>query len=185
MGNDARAPRGLTIAAGLTLAWFTTDFRLASGHTLVDLFIEREGGRLRSGERRDLERLYLTHLRPCEVLAVRLDEGFDLLDLWTRLDVADRDRPVSEEIEVLRIVTERLDAAGMPYMVTGSMALGLYAVPRMTRGIDLVVALSADDAEARSTPARPRRPRKSRRRTARIRERTRTIAAPNSRGAAA
>jgi hypothetical protein len=54
---------------------------------------------------------------------------------------------VSEEIEVLRIVTERLEAAGMPYMVTGSMALGLYAVPRMTRDIDLVVELSTDDAD--------------------------------------
>ena len=35
----------------------------------------------------------------------------------------------------------------MAYMVTGSMALGLYAVPRMTRDIDLVVELSADDAD--------------------------------------
>jgi hypothetical protein len=54
---------------------------------------------------------------------------------------------VSEELEVLRIVTERLAAAGMAYMVTGSMALGVYAVPRMTRDIDLVVELSADDAD--------------------------------------
>jgi hypothetical protein len=55
---------------------------------------------------------------------------------------------VSEEIEVLRIVTERLEAAEMPYMVTGSMALGVYAVPRMTRDIDLVVELAAADAIA-------------------------------------
>jgi len=54
---------------------------------------------------------------------------------------------MSEEIEVLRIVTGRLEAAEMPYMVTGSMALGVYAVPRMTRDIDVVVELSADDAD--------------------------------------
>lgn len=54
---------------------------------------------------------------------------------------------MSEEIEVLRIMTQRLEAAGLPYMVTGSMALGVYAVPRMTRDIDVVVELSAEDAD--------------------------------------
>ena len=52
-----------------------------------------------------------------------------------------------EELAVLRIVTERLEAAGIPYMLTGSMAANYYAVPRMTRDIDLVVELSAGDAE--------------------------------------
>lgn len=55
--------------------------------------------------------------------------------------------PLTEELEVLRIVTERLDAAGIPYMLTGSMAGNYYAVPRMTRDIDLVVALSPADAD--------------------------------------
>ena len=54
---------------------------------------------------------------------------------------------LSEELDVLRIVTERLDAAGIPYMVTGSMAVNYYAVPRMTRDIDVVVELSAADVE--------------------------------------
>jgi hypothetical protein len=54
---------------------------------------------------------------------------------------------VTEELEVLRIVTERLEADGIPYMLTGSMAGNYYAVPRMTRDIDLVVELSAGDAE--------------------------------------
>jgi hypothetical protein len=48
----------------------------------------------------------------------------------------------SEELQVLAIVTGRLDSAGLPYMLTGSMALNYYAVPRMTRDIDLVVELS-------------------------------------------
>jgi hypothetical protein len=54
---------------------------------------------------------------------------------------------VSEELEVLKIVTGRLDRAGLPYMVTGSMALNYYAVPRMTRDIDLVVEISPADTE--------------------------------------
>src|SRR3989442_8778965 len=54
---------------------------------------------------------------------------------------------VSEELEVLKVVTGRLDAADIPYMVTGSMALNYYAVPRMTRDIDVVVELSMADAD--------------------------------------
>jgi hypothetical protein len=54
---------------------------------------------------------------------------------------------MSEEIEVLKVVTGRLEHAGIGYMVTGSMALNYYALPRMTRDIDLVVELSPRDAE--------------------------------------
>ena len=54
---------------------------------------------------------------------------------------------VSEELDVLRIVTGRLDAAGIPYMVTGSMALNYYAVPRMTRDIDVVAELLDTDVD--------------------------------------
>jgi hypothetical protein len=52
----------------------------------------------------------------------------------------------SEELEVLMTVGRRLDALGIPYMVTGSTAVSYYAVPRMTRDIDVVVELSAEDA---------------------------------------
>jgi len=54
---------------------------------------------------------------------------------------------VTEELEVLTIVTGRLAAAGIPYMVTGAVAASYYAVPRMTRDIDLVVELSAGDVD--------------------------------------
>ena len=54
---------------------------------------------------------------------------------------------VTEELEVLRIVTERLEAAQVPYMVTGSFAANYYAVPRMTRDIDIVVELSAGETD--------------------------------------
>ncbi|HMH54247.1 MAG TPA: hypothetical protein VK548_28695 [Candidatus Acidoferrum sp.] len=54
---------------------------------------------------------------------------------------------MSEELEVLKIVAERLRGAGIAYMVTGSVAMNHYAVPRMTRDIDLVVELSAPDVD--------------------------------------
>ena len=54
---------------------------------------------------------------------------------------------MSEELEVLKIVAERLGQAGIAYMVTGSVAMNHYAVPRMTRDIDLVVELSRTDGD--------------------------------------
>jgi hypothetical protein len=50
---------------------------------------------------------------------------------------------VTEELEVLAIVTDRLEAAAIPDMVTGSFAANYYALPRMTRDIDIVVELAA------------------------------------------
>jgi hypothetical protein len=54
---------------------------------------------------------------------------------------------VSDELEVLKSVTAQLAGAGIPYMVTGSMAMNFYAVPRMTRDIDLVIELSERDVD--------------------------------------
>jgi len=54
---------------------------------------------------------------------------------------------VSEELEVLTTVARRLDTAGIPYMVTGSIAANFYAVPRMTRNIDIVVELPERDVD--------------------------------------
>jgi hypothetical protein len=49
------------------------------------------------------------------------------------------------ELEVLRDVVARLERAGIAYMLTGSVAMSVYAEPRMTRDIDIVVELAADD----------------------------------------
>jgi|SRR5579864_925736 len=51
-----------------------------------------------------------------------------------------------DELSVLKLVSSRLEAAELPYMVTGSVALSLYAEPRMTRDVDLVVDLRPSDA---------------------------------------
>jgi hypothetical protein len=52
------------------------------------------------------------------------------------------------ETDVLSLVGARLDSQGIPYMLTGSFALGYYATPRMTRDLDIVVALQARNVAA-------------------------------------
>lgn len=54
---------------------------------------------------------------------------------------------MSEELDVLQDISRRLALAGIPYMITGAMAMSLYARPRMTRDIDIVILLSADDVD--------------------------------------
>ena len=46
--------------------------------------------------------------------------------------------------ELLRRVTAALDAHGVPYMLTGSLASSMYGVPRATNDIDIVVAPTRD-----------------------------------------
>lgn len=53
--------------------------------------------------------------------------------------------PQQEQNEVLRDFSSRLEKLGVAYMLTGSMALAHYAVPRTTADIDIVVELAADD----------------------------------------
>ncbi len=54
---------------------------------------------------------------------------------------------MTEELNALKTLTGRLESAEITYMVTGSMAMNYYAVPRMTRDIDMVVELTAADAD--------------------------------------
>ena len=54
---------------------------------------------------------------------------------------------MTTELDVLGLVSDRLSAAGVSFMLTGSFALAYYATPRMTRDIDIVVALDERDLE--------------------------------------
>ena len=54
---------------------------------------------------------------------------------------------MSEELEVLKIVAERLEGAGISYMISGSVAANYYTIPRMTRDIDVVIELEQGDVE--------------------------------------
>ena len=44
-------------------------------------------------------------------------------------------------------ITDVLDQYQIPYMLSGSIALGLYTVPRMTRDIDFIIHLEAKNVD--------------------------------------
>ena len=52
-----------------------------------------------------------------------------------------------DQESVLRDFTERLEKLGIKYMLTGSMAMIVYAMMRMTNDIDIVMKLSYSDAD--------------------------------------
>jgi hypothetical protein len=59
------------------------------------------------------------------------------------------------EIDIVRDISRRFEQARVPYMLTGSMALNYYAQPRMTRDIDVVIAIAPDDVDRVATLFRP------------------------------
>ena len=67
----------------------------------------------------------------------------------SRCGVADRsaDGPMSLT-ELLRRLSVTLDAAGVPYMLTGSLASTLYGEPRSTIDVDVVVVLNSSSLAA-------------------------------------
>ena len=54
---------------------------------------------------------------------------------------------MDDQLEFLKLIASRLDSIGISYMMTGSMAMAVYSVPRMTRDIDLVVEIGPEDVE--------------------------------------
>jgi len=52
---------------------------------------------------------------------------------------------MKEELEVLKIVTSRLNDLNISYLISGSIAGNYYTVPRMTRDIDIVIELTTSD----------------------------------------
>jgi hypothetical protein len=54
---------------------------------------------------------------------------------------------VQNELDIVRDVSARLQSAEIDFMLTGSMAMNYSAQPRMTRDIDIVVALAAGDTD--------------------------------------
>ena len=54
---------------------------------------------------------------------------------------------MTTELDVLGLVSDRLEQSGVPFMLTGSFALAFYATPRMTRDLDIVIALNERDVE--------------------------------------
>ena len=54
---------------------------------------------------------------------------------------------MNEQLEFVKEIARRLDNARIPYMLTGSLAMAVYAVPRMTRDIDVVVDIAPKDVK--------------------------------------
>jgi len=54
---------------------------------------------------------------------------------------------MNEELEVLKDICQRLEGAKMAYMITGSIAANAYAIPRMTRDIDVVIEIGPDSVD--------------------------------------
>lgn len=53
---------------------------------------------------------------------------------------------MSDQLDILRLVARRFEENGIPYMLTGSVAMSFYAVPRMTRDIDLIAEIASSGA---------------------------------------
>src|ERR1043166_3619819 len=60
-------------------------------------------------------------------------------------------RDANEQLAFLRLVVNRVEDASIPYFITGSIALAVYATPRMTRDIDVVVDCDERGAAALAT----------------------------------
>src|SRR5436189_5820695 len=59
------------------------------------------------------------------------------------------------EIDIVRDVSQRFEQGRIPYMLTGSMAMNYYAQPRMTRDIDVVIAIAPKDVHRMAGLFRP------------------------------
>src|SRR6184192_215859 len=59
------------------------------------------------------------------------------------------------EIDLVRDISRRFDQTVINYMLTGSMAMNYYAQPRMTRDIDIVIAITHEDVERVGALFRP------------------------------
>lgn len=53
-----------------------------------------------------------------------------------------------EQPELVRKIVEVLEARGLPYMLVGSLASGVYGEPRLTQDIDVVIALPLAEVDA-------------------------------------
>jgi hypothetical protein len=82
------------------------------------------------------------------MFAVKLPSHREALATKSQTVYKQVSRTMQNQLDILRDVAKRLSEAGIQYMLTGSFALNYYAQPRMTRDIDIVVALEPKDADS-------------------------------------
>ena len=54
---------------------------------------------------------------------------------------------MTEELETLKLVIDKLEEGNFSYYLTGSMAMSFYSVPRMTRDSDIIIQLLGKDVD--------------------------------------
>ena len=98
-GDIGKLPEDLRIAAesegcqSVFHTWFMFDRPIAEdGHLLVDLFLRDDSLGLSRGQRRYLEGMRASYLRPYEVCEVHLDSALVLRDLWDGVIIRIRER---------------------------------------------------------------------------------------------
>jgi len=55
--------------------------------------------------------------------------------------------PMTDQLDLLKLVARRLEGAEIRYMLTGSLALSYYSEPRFTRDVDLVVQIRPEHVD--------------------------------------
>jgi hypothetical protein len=118
-------------------SWFAYDFDLGEGFTLFDLFLEREAGRLSTGERNFLEGMRGSHLRMYEILEVKADQGFELRDLWDERRLYVRERSATRQLVAWDLIVARVGPSGDGEIVFETLP---YVFPAATKG-DLLKGL--------------------------------------------
>jgi hypothetical protein len=89
-------------------SWFAFDFDLGEGRTVFDLFLEREAKKLSSGECNFLDGMRGSHVRLYEILEVKVDQGFELRDLWDDRRLWVRERLATRELATWDIIAARV-----------------------------------------------------------------------------
>ena len=88
-------------------SWFVFDFDLGEGRTMFDLFLEREGRKLSSGEGDYLEGMHGSHLRLYEILEVKTDLGLEVRDLWDDRCLWVRERLATRQLATWDVIVAR------------------------------------------------------------------------------
>ena len=81
------------------------------------------------------------------MFAVKLPSHREALATKSQTVYKQVSRTMQNELDILRDITKRLSEGRIEYMLTVALAMNYYAHPRMTRDIDLVVALGPKDAD--------------------------------------
>lgn len=93
-------------------SWFAFDFDCGGGRRMLDVYLETEGNKLSSGELNYLNGLHGSHLRLYEILEVKLDQGFEVRDLWDDRRLYVRERAATRQIVAWDLVVARIGPGG-------------------------------------------------------------------------